>query len=212
MARKPVHLKPAKGRTTGREAIWAAIRELKTFTGADLEKKTRQNMDTIRTYMRALAKAHYIEESSSETKKHYARNYTVVIWQLVKDIGVEAPRLTNKGEPVTQGRNRENMWRAMKMINEFDYLDLAVHASTEEHPVSHEDAKDYIKYLHKAGYIVMTQPGKAGRAATATKARYRFVPSKNTGPLAPMVQRIKHVYDPNLGEVVWTPDPEGEEA
>ena len=200
MARKPVHLKPAGRRTTGREYIWAAIRELaaqnRCFTVTDIERSTGQPSQTVRTYLQGLDKAGYLESIDA--------NNQPAAWQLIKDVGVDAPRVTKDGNQVTQGRGRENMWRTMKILKEFNYVDLAIHASTEQHPVKPLEARDYINYLHKAGYLVCVKQSRPGSTTTTgCKARYRFLKSKNTGPKPPMIQRVKHVYDANLGEVVW---------
>ena len=86
----------------------------------------------------------------------------------------------------------------MRVIGPFSILDLALNASTEEQPVKFSDARDYVANLHKAGYLVMLEGQIGGRAI------YRLVPSRYSGPKPPMVQRIKQVWDPNLGKVVWS--------
>ena len=76
--------------------------------------------------------------------------------------------------------------------------------------VSEASADDYIIFLHRAGYLKMIAPAKVGGfSKVREKARYRFLSHKNTGPKAPMIQRVKHVYDPNLEQVVW-PKEDGE--
>jgi hypothetical protein len=94
------------------------------------------------------------------------------------------------------------MWRTMKMLAAFTPSDIAIHASTDDVSVNKSDAKDYIGHLHKAGYLTVTKKAKPG----CNQARYRLLPSKNTGPHSPQVQRIKQVFDPNLNKVVWRED------
>jgi len=207
--RKPAHLKPANGVTTGRDSIWLAIRKLVRFTTMDIENETRQPLSTIRTYVQGLERAGYLKKAGEKQTGTLPQQHRATIWELINDIGIETPRVTKDGKAVTQGRKRENMWRAIKILNDFDAIDLIVHASTESDPVSLSTAKEYIKFLHKAGYLVLRQKSQPGnKPGTGKKARYRFLPSKNTGPLPPMIQRVKHLYDPNLGEVVWSPAPE----
>jgi hypothetical protein len=86
----------------------------------------------------------------------------------------------------------------MRIVGEFKYRELAVQASTDSHPVKENEAKDYVHHLNKAGYLACVRPSQPGRAA-----RYRMIPTRYSGPQAPMVQRIKHVFDPNTGKVVW---------
>ena len=66
-------------------------------------------------------------------------------------------------------------------------------------PVKESDAKDYIKFLKAAGYVRIAQKRAPGRATL-----FQFIEARYTGPRPPMVQNIKQVFDPNLGEVVWS--------
>ena len=207
--RKPVNLVAAgaKGKLTGREAIWAAIRKQRNFTRESLwfalDRVQGDNRGTIESYLTCLKNGGYIEVVEKRILPAEAGTQENV-YQLINDCGIEAPRLRKDGSEVTQGRNRENMWRTMRIIGEFDYRDLAATASTEEVPVSPGDAKDYVHHLYKANYLVVTVPAKRG--FKAKPARYRLIPSKFTGPKPPQVQRVRQVFDPNLNEVVWPKD------
>jgi hypothetical protein len=112
---------------------------------------------------------------------------------------LEAPRLRPDGSVVVAGQKRDHMWRTMKMLRDFAAADLAISASTEGVKVVEADASEYIRALHRAGYLVQVKPPKTA----VSQGRYRLLASKNTGPRAPMVQRVKQVFDPNLREVVW---------
>ena len=194
MARRPVDLQQKLPQAAGYERWWQLIREARRFTVKDIEGRcggyTRR--DTLRQYIKGLEKAGYLRVA--ETTGNNAK-----VYELVRDVGVEAPRVKRDGTKVTQGMARDQMWRAMKMLGEFSAHDLAVTASTEEHPVQAEDAISYTRYLHRAGYLAVTTPGGPGRPV-----RYRFIKSRNTGARPPQVQRVRQVFDPNLGEVVWT--------
>lgn len=197
MARKPVHLSANSPRPEGRQVMWEAMRKLRRFRLTDIEDQTRITEATVDTYVKGLTAAGYLQRIDAPEPPADTR-YAPHWWELVKDIGVEAPRVTQAGKPVTQGRGREQMWRTMRIIGEFNWRELAVQASTEAHPVKENEAKDYVHHLHKAGYLACVKAGGPGRAA-----RYRMFPSRYTGPQPPMVQRIKQVFDPNIGQVVW---------
>jgi len=126
---------------------------------------------------------------------------TPALYELVKDVGLEAPRVRRDGTPVEQGQSREHMWRAMKMLPSFTFVDLAVNASTEEMRVTEQDAKDYVKHLLRAKYLTVLIPATPRRKAT-----YRL--TRNTGPRPPMVTRAKIVFDPNLGRIAWVEEVE----
>ena len=185
-----------------REALWAAMRRLGRFTVRQVTDETRLGLDTARDYVRGLELAGYLARVGTVATGSGTVGARAVVYELVRDVGVEAPRVRKDGTEVTQGRGREQMWRAMKVLGEFSARDLAVHASTEAHPVSLKEAKHYIRYLVKAGYLAVVR-------TTGLAWRYRLVHSKNTGPRAPMIQRVRQVFDPNLGRVVWR---SGEEA
>lgn len=213
--RKPVSLVAARarGQLTGRDAVWAQIRQQREFTRESLwlalERVQGDNRSTIDSYLTCLKNGGYIKIVDkrwlNEDKQHHRqgdRGTYEYVYALIRDCGVDAPRLRKDGSPVTQGRNRENMWRTMRIIGEFNFRELAMAASTEDVPIKPNDAKDYVHHLFKARYLVETQPAKRGK--NAVPARYKLVPSKYTGPKPPQVQRVKQVFDPNINSVVWS--------
>lgn len=201
MARQPIDRALTRRHPISRQAIWQAIRlRAAGFSVTDLERATRMKRATIRSYVEALRAGGFVEAGS-------APRFASVTYRLVRDIGHEAPRLRRDGEPVTQGAAREQMWRTMKIAMQFTAADLAVQASVPDSVVSEVDAKDYCKRLAAAGYLVPVAGGRAGNGNVAAPSVYRFVRSRDTGPLPPMVQRLKTVFDPNLNQVVWQEEP-----
>lgn len=198
--KKPVDLVAAQSRgcATGQDAVWGAVRRLKRFTANDLwmqvEKHQGDNRHTIRSYLKRLLRGGYLEVVDVR-QRGVAKTYT---YELVRDVGVDAPRLDKSGEASRQGVGTEQMWRAMRILGKFTYLDLAIGASTGSHSVKPATAKDYCKYLAWAGYLKVLSLGKAG-----TPSVYVFVASKFTGPKPPKVQRVRQVFDPNINQVVW---------
>lgn len=187
MARKPAHLQ-ARGKLTPRERIWAAIRELKRFTIYGLARRVHIHDRTVQTYVDALREAGYVEQTTPGGA-----------YELDRDIGIDAPRLDSKGREVTQGHGTLALWRAMRIHKQFDFRELAAFASTDTLRVASNTARAYCQMLARAGYLQIVRPSKPG-----TPARYRL--AKYTGPKAPMIQRVRHLYDPNLGQVVWHPE------
>lgn len=183
VTRKPVDQAPSP-----REIIWAAIRARKhaPFTVADITNASKAEDKTTRDYCKCLVAGGYLLQLP-------AADGQAATWQLIKDIGVEAPRVRPDGSPVTQGIITEQLWRGMTMLKDFSYDDLVQSATVA---ISDETAKAYCKMLLAAGYLrvlVKADP------ASARRARYRLI--RNKGPKAPMIQRIKQVYDPNSREV-----------
>jgi len=185
--RKPAHLEYAGGKSP-RQRIWEKIRaynagQAEPFTATRLIGDLPGTIakDTTRTYIKALVAGGYLEAVGN-------------FYRLIKDNGVEAPRIKKDGSPVTQGRVQENLWRTLRALaHPVTYLELAAMATTDEHPVAPSFARDYLGNLDKAGYL-LKRDGK----------KYQLKPAMNTGPRPPMVQRISQIYDPNLGKVVWS--------
>jgi hypothetical protein len=197
MANKPIDKRRPDEK---REAAWAAIRELKEFTVRDVWYRTRLSKSTVQDYLQGLTAAGILRVTDTRAADFGAR---AKVYALVRDVGMEAPRVRRDGTAVTQGLGREQMWRTMRILGEFSVRDLAVNASTEECQVAEKDAKDYSHFLAKAGYLVVTRPGK-GIGKGGVQTRYRFIQQRFTGPKPPKIQRIKAVYDPNLQQVVWS--------
>jgi hypothetical protein len=193
---------------TPRDRIWAAIRCFGTddnFSVAEIMVLSEQRADTVLSYMSGLERAGYVTWVGARDQKRPAarpRREFRRLW-LKHDSGVDAPRVTGDGAPVEQGAGREQMWRAVKVLKEFDYRALAVAASTEKHPVSPEEAQTYCRHLKLGGYLGVTRPAAYGTKGTS--ARYRFLRARNTGPRAPIVTREKQVMDANTGAIVYDP-------
>ena len=204
MAKKKTKLIRSSRYPAERQRIWEAIRKQQTFTNTSISKATKIDELRVQFYLPGLYKAGYIKPDKTPRGQKLSRDdFKKITWELINDVGIDAPRVTREGKPVKQGILRNQMWRTMKMLNRFTYIDLAIHASTDEHAVSRADAKNYCNYLHKAKYLSVVRAAVKGKKPKP--ALYQFINSKNTGPDAPIVQRIKVVFDPNLNEVVWSP-------
>jgi len=197
--RKPANLVADAKRPEGRQVIWQAIRQLKQFTILDIEGVTRINIQTIRTYVSSLQLAGYLSKNEPNDTAVNSGQFKRMIWILIKDPGVDAPRLDRNGAEVTRGRGRENMWRGIKVLKQFTASELAGVASAGNVTVSVKDTRRYLSYLCKAGYL--KQEGK-----TNGEKRYTLIISRYSGPLPPIILRVSQLFDPNIGQVVWAPN------
>jgi len=206
--RKPVHLTSSAGKVSGRQAMWQVMRKRKRFTARQVADDINADRDAVRSYLKCLVNGGIVAEDGKEPaptgvfgRKPTHRNL-MIVYRLAIDCGVDAPRLRKDGSPCEQGLPREQMWRTMHMIPTFTTRDLAASASTEAVPIDERDAKDYIGHLYRAGYLALVKSSKPGhKPGTGSLAVYRLV--KKTGPRPPMIQRLKTVFDPNLGQIVW---------
>lgn len=193
MPRRPVHEAVLTVPLRGHQHFWSVMRELRRFTVADIDGAGNADRHTVRDYIRRLERAGIIARAGSEPVPGNDRQ----IYEIAVDPGPEAPSVRRDGTLVPRpGLGNEQMWRAMKMLGTFDYRDLAIAASTDEIAVRPATAKAYLKHLLRAGYLAVAAPAAPPRRA----AVYRLV--RNTGPLAPMIQRTDWVWDPNLAQVM----------
>lgn len=179
--RAPAHIELAGGKSK-RQRVWEAIRARKgvEWTTSEIANAAGVDATAVRTYLTALRAGGYIEATGAGKR---ARRY-----RLANDVGIDAPRVTLTGQPITLGSAQQQMWQTLRITGQaLSPAELSGLASTERVPVTLTVARDYLGYLNRAGYLAV-----AG-------GRYRL--TKNTGPRAPMVQRTKRVYDPNSNSV-----------
>lgn len=109
------------------------------------------------------------------------------VYVMVADPGPEAPRYRRDGSAITSGRAQERMWAVMRVLNSgFTPLDLAVHASVEDQPVTEDHAAVYCRALARVGILSRTRDGA-----------YALLPGAWTGPLYPQCQAGGAVRDRN---------------
>lgn len=184
-------------RQSVRDQVWKAVRRLKRFTFNQICDETHQDTQRSRVnvteYLAGLTVAGYLQRDPE-------MNYT-----LVKDNGVDTPHVRRDGSVLVQGKGREQVWTILPILKEFSAKDVAIHATTETVVVSEAAAKEYLRYLHRAGYLVASRPSRhEGGGVSRQPVRYRFLQSKYTGPKPPVVLKTREVYDDNTGKVVWS--------
>lgn len=183
-------------RLRGHAHFWSVIMDLHRdqglFTVQDVDRQTSAHLTTVRDYLRRLQRAGIVEQTGE-------MRGPAKLYRMVKP-APEAPSVDRDGRVNDRPSGTEQMWRTMKMRGAFTADELAEGASTDDVAVAPRTAKAYCTALHRAGYLtVIGKPDPRGG-----RTRYRLAPSMMTGPKAPMIQRVKRVFDPNLGRVMWT--------
>ncbi|WP_459199079.1 hypothetical protein ACQVRX_11385 [Ralstonia pseudosolanacearum] len=208
MPRKPVQLEQTGGKSP-RQRVWEAIRARRAgFTRDQLAGACRGLETNVTDYVTVLLKAGIIEVVAEEAVNQGGIRPRLT-YRLVRDNGVEAPRVNRQGNVVSQGAGTEAMWQTMHRMFEktaFDARELAAFASSKAHTVAEGTAKAYVAALHKAGYLRLVESARLGKNPRA--ARYVLIANRYTGPRAPMIQRARTVYDPNEGRVVFVDEEE----
>jgi hypothetical protein len=183
--KNPVTLELAAAALTDRERIWTAIRELKTFDARDLGRKTgldRRKKSVFRDYLSALHLGGFITPSGVRIEPR-----APIIWKLIKDTGVDAPRVRKDGT-VLPPSGRQRMWNAIRILKGFTATGLASIASLPGHAIAGSEAEYYCRWLEKGGYL------------RRSRDFWVFVPAMFTGAKAPQVLRVKALFDPNTGK------------
>jgi len=184
MPRKPIS--ELAGGQSPRQRIWANIRRQTTeFTWRDVSPGDVVRR-TAQPYLDSLVSAGYLALITTAPAACYL---------LVRDNGIEAPRVRKDGSEVTQGGGNEAIWGAISVLDTFN-----AHTLTDLSGAALGTVKHYCKFLEHAGYLTVVIKGKGGSAAST----YRTVKSRITGPRAPMITRLKAVYDPNMHQIVWS--------
>ena len=178
---------------TDREKIWTAMRTLKrSFWQSELASFAGCPAHKVQDYLRGLMAAGIVEKTGA------GKPFTLATYRLVRDTGVDAPRVRKDGTLLPpSGRTR--MWRVMRMLRSFTPHELAHIASLADAPVAESGAARYCRWLAKGGYL-------------RAEERYAFVRARDSGPKAPRILRGKELFDPNTGEVVYQPKAEGSDA
>lgn len=170
------------------KSMWAAMRDMGIFTINQIHHRVqRATKKAVHQYVCALEKGGYV--------RHIGFVEDSKIFEIVIPLPF-APKLNAKGILLTKADIRQrNAWRAMKALRRFTVLDLAVHASIPVAPITESWAEVYVRHLVRAGYLKRSDHGE--------KEIYAFLPSRNTGPLPPVVFKSKCVFDQNTRQVVW---------
>lgn len=202
MTQRKGHRKPAQlemiGGKSARQRVWEELRKTqgKEFTARPLSREANVDLAALRTYFSCLQAGGYISHKSGGL-------FEKRIYTLVKDTGIEAPRLNRKGQPIQQGQAAECMWRTLRMLGQLDAARLVAHASASGIDIALKYAKSYLYALKRAGYLhVIKVATRNSLESYSLKARM------NTGPRPPQVQSVKTVYDPNLNKVMYAEDPQ----
>lgn len=166
-----------------RECAWKEMRRRYKFSLEHIKAKCSAHPRAILDYVVGLVRAGILGDLGGGD------------YAIKQDVGAEAPMLKRDGRELRDTREREQLWRAMKMLRSFTAGDLAIHATTEEHPISERSAAYYLDALRLAGYVAAA--GRSGR-----RTLYQLLPSR-AGAKPPLIQHVMQVYDPNEGKVVW---------
>jgi hypothetical protein len=176
----------------GQEGFWSIMRALDAigpFSIADVDHETSGSRGAVDGYFRALIKAGVLKQVGTRPNKPTA----IKLYRLTQR-PQQAPHVRADGTEILSCR--QNLWRAVRSLKQFNTGELAFAASTPELPIKRTTAIQFVSQLAAAGYLTKALSGHGHEMA------YRLKPAMNTGPLAPARLRINVVWDRNLKRVV----------
>lgn len=193
-----------------RQRVWIAIRKHRDeFTIQQVADIGKMKYDSTRDFITGLKKAGIIGEVRRENLPNMSKKIELIYFKLIEDYGYNAPSVDRKGNLLGKTATvNKAMWNTLRITKQpVNANELAAISSTDEQNVSIETADSYLRFLHHAGYL------KIAREAhhSVRKAKYQLLPTMNTGPNPPQIQRAKQVFDPNTNQVMYSERPELEE-
>ena len=185
----------------GQDGYWSVITDLgadgRTFGLADVDGRTNAGRSVVAEYVGRLVRGGWLEIVSTERLPKVGVRHTYRLARTSRD----APRLRRDGTEYPETA-RDRMWRAMKMLDTWTWVDLAAATETETlSAVGAETVKSYIRRLDAAGVVQALDKGGPNRPAI-----YRLL--RNIGACAPRILRTHLIFDPNSNTVLGVPEAE----
>jgi len=163
-----------------RQQMWEIIRKEQEVAIKHFEK-LKGDKSSKSIFLKSLTKAEILEFVRFEGQ--------MKVYKLVKDCGRFAPRVNKYGKFVIQGEINQKMWQIMKIQKVFTVEELSALSGA-----THSTVQSYLKALNRAGYLKEYEESE--------KTIFKFIPAMNSGMLAPMIQRTKRVFDPNINKIM----------
>jgi hypothetical protein len=168
------------------EAAWGVAVRLGTFGFAEISAELRITMEKATLIVRGWEKegaVHHLPGSPGNRKMFRA--------------DADFVRLPSTGRTA-----EDNMWTSIRKLRSFTPAEVAAHSTTETVSVTRDQAALYCRALLGADYLTVTR-----KAAPLMKREpiYRLV--TETGPLPPVIARVRALRDPNTGQIIVLGDP-----
>jgi len=163
------------------EAAWGVAVRRGNFGFAEISADLRITMEKAMLIVRGWEKEgaiHHIPDSPGNRKMFRA--------------DADFVRLPSEGRTA-----EDNMWTSMRKLRSFTPVEIAAHSTTDTVSVTRDQAALYCRALLGADYLTVTR-----KAAPMMKREpiYRLV--DETGPLPPVITRVRAVRDPNTGRII----------
>ena len=128
--------------------MWEVIRaNREEFTIYRVARRSNQHDKTVEKYVACLRLGGYVEAI-----RGFKRGEEVV-FQLVRDNGVEAPNLNADGKPSQQGYTTEAVWRTLRILGPATPEQIAASVAASGTTVSPSTVQRYFIDLQNAGYL-----------------------------------------------------------
>lgn len=158
--------------------IWEAIinKQGEAFTVKDISAQVKAPVRSVYNYMKLLKDNGFIEQVGAS-----------LYCQKIKQL--EVPKFKRDGKLAGEDA-RQTLWRTMLMLKDFDIAHLVRSANVENVNIKSDYARIYADNLANVRILKKIKKGKI--------PSYKLI--RNLGGKAPIVKRIKVVFDPNSGK------------
>lgn len=181
-----------------RQRIWESIRVLaQGFSVNDIARRSGQSPQSINRYVKALIQAGLVQLVFEPTAP---RGRDSKVYALLRDEGVDHPRLNPQGQRTYAHLATENIWRSIRILKgDLTLSDLFQTASVGSAALNPSKVRQYVFALVEAGYLERRHNGPQ------SPDTYSLVRGRNTGPRPPEIRQIDslQIYDPNLSKLVY---------
>lgn len=202
-------MKAVKPYQSPRQRVWSAIRKNSNeFTIEQVAEQGQMKYESARGFVASLVKAKVVQILREAKVYDHSKSIKRKYFKLVKDLGYTVPSISKDGKLIVNVTGNKAMWNTLRITKQaVNAHELAQLASNDEISIRLETANEYLRALHHAGYLKLTQPANNAGG----KAKYKLLPIMDTGPNPPQIQRAKQVFDPNTNTVMYSERPELEE-
>lgn len=162
---------------------WAIARKVRVFTAYRLASLTGANWDAMRKYCAEWEADKRIERIGVGPRRR-------TVYRVLGDL------MDRQAKTPTQA-----MWDTARFLGRFNLQGLRIQASTEAVQVTEKQAREFVTMLLNAEYLRVLRKAVPG----VQDAEYLLI--RNSGPVAPEIKRVRCLWDPNIQDYTYVPEP-----
>src|SRR5574337_93208 len=175
------------------DRLWEAVRKLKRCNLDQLCREAGASSDAASEWLVRMERYGALEfwEEDSFGRRQVATT-------LVRDEGIETPRVTRSGQPDREDGITARIWRVMNVLESFTVHEIATWSG-----VAKGAARRRIRIFRRAGYLKAHVESRSWRGMVQPNPPRFSLIAEYKGPFTPVIQHVPQLWDPNLKRVTW---------